>query len=97
MANVYVPGMDVLLSGAFFNVSGAPVDPTTVTLKVRKEGVGITTYVYLTDAFVTRTSVGVFYRKYTPASAGVYFYRWEGTGALASAYEGMFIVNETNF
>ncbi len=97
MATNYIVGTEMLLSVGFLNNSGTPLDPTAITLSVKKEGLAATTYVYGVDATLYRGAAGVYYRAYTPATAGVYYYRWAGTGALVSAGEGQFFVGTGNF
>lgn len=97
MAANYVVGSPVLLSGAFYNVAGSFVDPTTVTFKVRLSGGTTTTYVYGTDAQVVKTSTGCYYVLFTPSSAGTYYFQWKGTGALAALNESGFNVVASSF
>jgi hypothetical protein len=97
MAQNYVVGSPVLLSGAFYNVSGTFVDPTTVTVKIRLSGGAVDTYVYVTDPEVVKTSTGCYYILYTPAFAGQYYFQWSGTGTLEALNESGFTVTASNF
>lgn len=97
MASNYIVGSEVLLSVAFLNNSGTPLDPTAITLQVKKNGGATTSYVYGVDATLYRGGTGVYYRAYTPATAGVYYYKWAGTGTLVAASEGQFFISAGNF
>lgn len=74
------------LSVVFKDADGAPTNPTTVTLKVRRAGV-TTTY---TDA--VNDSAGSYHRDVSVDAAGLWVYRWIGTGAVQAAEEGRFFV-----
>jgi hypothetical protein len=97
MASNYIVGTEILLSVAFLNNSGTPLDPTAITLQVKKEGGIATTYVYGVEATLYKGGTGVYYKGYTPSTGGVYYYRWAGTGALVAASEGSFFVQSGNF
>ena len=92
--NSYPFGTLVLLSSAFTDADDVPVDPTLVTLYVRgSDGVKIT---YPSDA-LTKVSTGVYTRQVIPEFAGVWRYRFEGTGAAIAAGENKFEVKPSDF
>lgn len=97
MASNYIVGTEILLSVAFLNNSGTAIDPTAITLQVKKEGSTATSYVYGVDATLYKGGTGVYYKAYTPATSGVYYYKWAGTGALVAASEGSFFIQNGNF
>lgn len=89
MTQVYI-GNIIRISGAFTDVNGAAVDPTTVTLRIKPPS-GST--VVVTNA--TKDSVGNYHYDYTPTLKGKHYYRWEGTGACVTANEGDFQIEKS--
>lgn len=74
------------------------VDPSTVTFKLMGPAGTSTSYVYGTDAALTKSSVGDYYIDVTPDQSGRWFYRWESTGTFTTiAIEGSFIVQASPF
>ena len=85
----------IRLSAAFTDaLTNAALDPTAVTLKIRRraKGVTTTTYTYGVDAGLVRDGVGLYHLDYTPTAAGDYYYRFTGTGAAQAAEEKFFRV-----
>lgn len=82
----YYPG-HVLRFSTTFTVSGTPTDPSTVTLTVAGPA-SSTSYLYGTDAEVIKSGTGAYYADITLSSAGVWRWRWVGTGAAANPDEG---------
>lgn len=76
--------------------SGNDYDPTTVTFKTHDPFGSELTYVYGTDAAVTKTSVGDYSASVTPDSAGRWRFRWQTTGGVI-ATEGDFLVQDSAF
>ena len=85
----YDVGDAVALWGHFATAQGVPADPTTVTLTVRAPDASETTY---TGAQLTHASVGAYSAVLVVSQAGLYRYRWAGTGAVQEASEGSFSV-----
>lgn len=56
-----------------------PLDPTTLSVKLRLPDGTFTTKTYPDDGEITRTDVGVFYLPYTLAQAGQYCWWWTAT------------------
>lgn len=84
-------GDTVRLSASFVNSSGAAADPTTITLILSVNGLE-STLTYGSSGIV-KDSVGNYHYDYVvPDFASMYeiIYRWQGTGAITSAQEGMF-------
>jgi hypothetical protein len=84
--NNYDIGDLVRVTAEFKDIAGVVTDPTTVKLRVRVNGV-TSTY---DDA--VRDSAGEYHRDLSILSAGVYTYRWLGTGAVQTAKESSFSV-----
>lgn len=96
--NTYDRGTKIRLSAAFSRVPGAvPADPTTVTLKMLPPERQITDHVYQTDPELIRDDVGRYHFAVVPDRAGLWHYRWEGTGDLQAAAEGQFMVRHSAF
>jgi hypothetical protein len=87
----------VPVSATFKNAAGAATDPTTITFKLQKPDATLTTYVYPTDAQLVKDSVGVYHVDVPLAAAGVWYYRFEGTGAVAATEDGVLIADPSPF
>lgn len=74
-----------------FTVAGVPTDPTAVVLTVRAPDGAQTTPV------TTNPSVGVFEAIVTPDQAGIWTYRFTGSGAVVAVQEGSFAVEPSLF
>jgi len=74
------PGTLVTVTATYVDDDGEPVDPTTVTLKVKSPAGTSFTYVFNTNAEIQRASTGVYWGDVTASIAGRWSYRWEGTG-----------------
>lgn len=95
MANKYDKG-DLVRVSAAFNILGVATDPTTITLKVKNPAGTVSTYTFALGQ-VTRSGTGAYYKDVSVDSVGLWFYRWEGTGAVVSAGEGYFDAKPTEF
>jgi hypothetical protein len=84
----YLLGNVIRLSVSFKDLAGVAADPTTVVLTVKRR---TSTNETLTP---TKDSVGNYHYDYTPAAAGAYFYRFNGTGALVAATQGQFTIDD---
>lgn len=93
--NLYPVGSSVLLSSAFQTTAGVPVDPSTVTLRV-KDTLTNTEQIFTTSQ-LTHVSAGVFQYAIVCMKYGVWFYRFEGTGAAVAVQEGNFTVTSSQF
>jgi len=89
MANSYPTGSNVRFSAEFKDPgSGAFVDPTTVTFKIKSPMTGVvTTYTLPAGPQVVRDSLGHFHCDFTLNFPGNWYYRWEGAGAYIGAAE----------
>jgi hypothetical protein len=93
--NTYDKGDAVRLKGTF-TVSSVATDPTTVTLKVKDSDGTISTYTYAL-AQITKLSTGIYYKDVTVSNDGLWYYRFEGTGACIAAGESQFEVRRSEF
>lgn len=76
-----------------FTVSGAPTDPTTVTLTLTSPSGTSSSYTYAA-AQIIKDSVGVYHKDVTCSEAGEWTYQWVGTGAATDTTVGTFTVQE---
>lgn len=79
----------------FTDLSGALVDPTTVSLSVKKPDGTIDGPFTFAGAQVVKESVGIYHFDYTPATRGHYLYRWISTGAGQAAGVGSFDIEDS--
>ena len=91
--NSYSLGSAVLVSALFKDANNIPVNPTTITLKVRDPTSVETDY---TTGF-TNQGVGMYTYVFVPTVSGVWRYRWIGTGAATAASEGKFEIKPSDF
>jgi len=86
---VYDIGDLAHLTASFANPQGAPTDPTTVTLTIASPSA-------LTDitAALVHDDVGVYHYDLPITEAGLWRYRWVGTGDCQTAEESAFTVRE---
>ncbi len=96
MGGPYQEGTLIQITGTFTNKDGAAADPSTILVKVKDPIGAETTYTYGVDVNVTKASTGVYNATLTPAIAGLWWYRWEGTGALIAQDEASFTVKLPN-
>jgi hypothetical protein len=89
---IYELGTNAVLSMDFTNPAGAPANPTTVTLKLRKPSGALVTY---TDA--ASTTVGTWTRTVTLDEVGLWSYRFEGTGAVVQTHDRELLVEGSPF
>jgi hypothetical protein len=87
---------DTVRLKAEFKVSSVLTDPTAVTLKVKDAAGTTSTYTYAL-AEITKSSVGVYYKDIAITDDGIWYYRFEGTGAVTAAGESQFEVRRSEF
>lgn len=90
MANTYDIGDRVRLS-ATFEVDGTPTDPDTIVVKVRDPSGNES------SDTPTKEDTGDYYFDLTLDEDGVWYFRFEGTGAAEAAEESTFTVRTTHF
>jgi len=87
--NIYDIGDLVRLTGEFKDKAGAKTDPTSLTLTIRPSFGAVVTK---TMAQVNDDGTGLFSYEFVPDKAGLWHYRWVGTGSVAAAEEKSFQV-----
>jgi uncharacterized protein YfaS (alpha-2-macroglobulin family) len=90
--NVYQKGDLVRITGVFRDITGALVDPTTVSWKATKPSGTPVTHTYNPGSIV-RDSLGNFHLDVSADEAGTWLYRWENTGTGQAAEDGEFFVS----
>ena len=84
----FLVGTTRVVVGLFFNSSGKPIDPTTVTLIVRPPASPNTLITLAYPADLTREGEGDYIYNLILSQPGEWRYRWVGTGACAAVIEG---------
>lgn len=78
--------------------AGAPVDPTTVKFYLLKSGDTVATeYTYGVDVEIVQDATGQYHIDLDTDVEGIWKYRWEGSGNVATAKEGKFYVDDSPF
>lgn len=95
-SNTYDLNDCVKFSVTFTDSAGTATDPTTVTLKLQDPNGVDTTYTYAL-AQVAKSGTGAYYKTMTITTAGEWYYRWEGAGAIVAAAEAMIYVRQSEF
>lgn len=93
----YDVGDQVKLTATFTNASAVAADPTAVTVKTKTPAGVTTTYTYGVDNEVVKSATGIYYILLTLATAGLWYVRFAGTGAIVAAAETSIDVMESNF
>ncbi len=83
--NHYIEGQTVTLS-AVFTHNNVAIDPTTITLKLKKPDKSSLVYTFELGE-ITRDGVGAFSRGIKLDQPGLWFYRWTGTGMVEAVGE----------
>lgn len=97
MANTYLVGDIVRLTGAWVDIDGVSIDPTTVKLKIKDPFGVVTTLVYGTDVGLVRDATGSYHYDLSLTLARQWTYRFESTGTGQAAKEGTIVVAESAF
>lgn len=84
------------LTTAFRDQNGVLVDPVTVRFKTRSPCCTERTYVYLTNAEVSKISTGRYAAEIQPDETGRWHFRWE-TVTPTFATEGDFLIQDSRF
>lgn len=96
----FIAGDQVKCTGIFTDGTKQPVDPTTVTYKLKRSDGTIVEYT-TPDAKIVKEDTGIYYVLYTildtDPGGGLWTYRLAGTGNVIGADENTFWVAETAF
>lgn len=80
----------------FVDENGNVADPTVVVFRYSQEGQPTITLVYSVDAALARDSTGIYHVDIdTSAKPGRWLYRWQGSGTIQAAFDGMFLVGDS--
>ncbi len=99
-AKTYQIGDSIRLSVLFQALDFTPTDPAAIKVRIMKPSGTIVILTYGTGTEVVRDSAGTYHADFIPADnteAGDWYYRWEGTGTLQAANEGIFKVRPSPF
>jgi hypothetical protein len=96
MAGNYDIG-DAIRCSVEFKANSVLTDPSVVTFKLKNPAGTETTYVYGTDAQLVRDSTGAYHVDVDISSAGIYYYRFVGSGTLKAASESKFSIKPSEF
>ena len=98
--NEYDIGDAVRFSVNFKNIAGADTDPTNVYFKIKDPSGTIATYTYggtASNTLLAQDNTGDFHIDLTLDEAGVWHYRFVGTGGLDGAEEAKLLVRDSVF
>lgn len=87
----------VRCTGTFATAAGTATDPTAVRFEVIAPDGTKTSYTYITDAEVVKSSTGVYYVDVDCDQSGVWEYRMYSTGTGQAASNQSFFVEPTTF
>ncbi len=93
-----VIGAPVRVAANFQDESRVDIDPDTVTFRLLSPLGEEQSWVYGTDAELTRVNTGDYYIDVTPDASGRWYFRWESTGTNKTIkFNGNFIVEYDPF
>jgi hypothetical protein len=95
--NYYQVGDLVRGSAAFTNGAGVAIDPSALTFRYRHEDGAETVYTYGDGTVLVRNATGCYHLDFSVGTAGLWFYRFAGTGTGQSAGEEAIYVQPSNF
>lgn len=79
--NEYEKDQLVRVSAAYTTQAGSGQDPDNVFLDITDPDGVVTTYEYLVDAEIVRSSLGAFYADISVGTSGAWRYKWYSTGS----------------
>ena len=91
LAGDVVVGARVRLAATFAGTGNQAADPTDVVCRVRDPAGVVTAYDWNPGA-IARAGTGQFTLDLTVAVAGIWYARWEGSGAIVAVTETTFAV-----
>ena len=96
MTTIYDVGDLIRSSITFTDFNGAAADPTTVVFKYENPAGTVTSITYPAVG-ITKDSTGVYHADVTITTAGSWWFRWNGTGAVIAATEEPVFVQASMF
>lgn len=81
----YFQGSQVRVMATFENNLHALADPSVITARLKTPAGVTTVYIYQTNVELVRASLGIYYVDLLVNAAGVWSYRFEGTGTVTAA------------
>lgn len=87
---MYVVGQEVTFPFTF-KVGGVPVDPESLTFRVKDPDGTVYTFEYDNSPEISRVSEGVFEGKFTLNKPGTWYDRWEANGNVSVAESSKFV------
>lgn len=97
MSLCYDVGDVPIIAAVFATLDGTPTDPSTVALSIKLPDGTEVVYVYGADVIVQRASVGAYSVAYVLTQDARHWWRWDATGAVATAEEGYIDVKASAF
>ena len=85
--NRYDKGDQVKCSVTFADAAGAVEDPTAIVFRWKNPPGVIKSFVYNTDLALVKDEKGIYHVNLAPTVHGIWYYRFEGTGAVVAAAE----------
>ena len=95
--NTYNMGNNIRCSVSFRNLAGALANPTVVTFRYQDPSGNETILTLPPDAAIVNDGTGQYHSDITIDEEGLWYYRWEGTGALIAAAEFYFQIRDSEF
>lgn len=93
----YDEGDGIRITVSFTDATnGSSVDPTTVKFYYKKPNGQEEIDIYPLNG-VIKESTGNYYKDIVVDQGGVHYFRWAGEGSFPSAYEGHFVVKDSQF
>lgn len=89
-------GQKIRSTAVYTDIDGNLVDPTIVIFKAMAPS-GTETWYSNGSAGMTNPGTGTYYVEYTPGSNGLWHRRWESSGNLETADEGIFWIRDSQF
>jgi hypothetical protein len=93
--NNYRVGTLVTVTGSFTDLNGNPATPSAVTLRMQ-DPTNVET-VITTTSLTAGSTAGVYSYSLVPLIAGMWLYRFEGTGAVVATEDSSFNVLPSQF
>lgn len=94
MSDTWFPGEVAVIDLQIDDRDGQPADPGSLVLRVRRPD-GVVEEHALGGAVIVRTAAGRYEVEVPLSSAGIWAWRWEGSGLHAGAAEGQVAVRKS--